>query len=212
MQRLFALNGPRRGVTVSVGTIDGGLGPNVVAPKARALIEMRVHRTRPPRRRSKLRFAGWSPSWPARRSRSRATQPAADGGLGRSRALYRKARRLAAELDLVGEADLVGGASDANTTSRFTATLDELGAVGARPMRRTSTSRSRQRSPAGPRCWRCSSWSLPRSRSARAGVRRTGPQAALLGSDTRFTNGALVRTWQGLEIDAELVPPLRHGP
>ena len=32
MQRLFALNDPARGITVNVGTIDGGLRPNVVAP------------------------------------------------------------------------------------------------------------------------------------------------------------------------------------
>ena len=34
IQALFALNDPARGVTVNVGTIDGGLSPNVVAPES----------------------------------------------------------------------------------------------------------------------------------------------------------------------------------
>src|SRR5512133_163866 len=43
--RLFALNDPKRGITVNVGTVDGGLLPNVVAPEASASIGVRVPTT-----------------------------------------------------------------------------------------------------------------------------------------------------------------------
>src|SRR5262249_2224825 len=42
IQRLFALNDPARGVTVNVGTVDGGLRSNVVAPEVRASVDVRV--------------------------------------------------------------------------------------------------------------------------------------------------------------------------
>jgi glutamate carboxypeptidase len=60
------------------------------------------------------------------------------GGIGRppmehtprNRRLWETARRLGAKLGLDLEEGLAGGASDGNTTSLFTATLDGLGAVG----------------------------------------------------------------------------------
>jgi len=48
----------------------------------------------------------------------------------RNRRLWERARRLGKELGLVLEEGVAGGASDGNTTSLFTATLDGLGAVG----------------------------------------------------------------------------------
>ena len=42
IQALFALNEPARGITVNVGTVDGGLSPNVVAPEGRAVVDVRV--------------------------------------------------------------------------------------------------------------------------------------------------------------------------
>ena len=42
IQQLFALNDPARGVTVNVGTIDGGIRPNVVAPESRAVVDVRI--------------------------------------------------------------------------------------------------------------------------------------------------------------------------
>ena len=50
VQRLFALNDPAQGVTVNVGTIDGGLRPNVVAPAASAIVDVRVPTTAAARR------------------------------------------------------------------------------------------------------------------------------------------------------------------
>ncbi len=42
VQRLFDLNDPAQGVTVNVGTIDGGLRSNVVAPVASAFVDVRA--------------------------------------------------------------------------------------------------------------------------------------------------------------------------
>ena len=50
IQTLFALNDPARGITVNVGTMDGGLSPNVVAPESSAVVDVRVP-TRPDARR-----------------------------------------------------------------------------------------------------------------------------------------------------------------
>ncbi|MBV8056684.1 MAG: M20/M25/M40 family metallo-hydrolase, partial [Deltaproteobacteria bacterium] len=42
IQKLFALNDPDAGISVNVGTIDGGLSSNVVAPESRASVDVRV--------------------------------------------------------------------------------------------------------------------------------------------------------------------------
>ena len=42
VQQLFALNEPENGLSVNVGTIDGGLRSNVVAPESRASVDVRV--------------------------------------------------------------------------------------------------------------------------------------------------------------------------
>jgi glutamate carboxypeptidase len=131
VQRLFAMSDPEAGITVNVGTIDGGLRANVVAPEARALVDVRAPtaagaarvdraiRSLEPRRRGTtvaVRTDAGRPPMPA---------------TGRNRSLFRCAQRLASELGLqVEEAPLVGGASDANLTSELTATLDGLGALG----------------------------------------------------------------------------------
>ena len=52
VERLFDLNDSARGVTVNVGTIDGGLRPNVIAPEATADVDCRVPTRAPSTRRS----------------------------------------------------------------------------------------------------------------------------------------------------------------
>jgi glutamate carboxypeptidase len=133
IQALFALNDPARGTTVNVGTIDGGLSPNVVAPESRALVDVRVPTTEDARR-VEAAILGLKPVTPGVTLR-------VEGGMGRppmertprNRRLWETAHRLGKELGLdLGEA-MAGGASDGNTTSLFTATLDGLGAVGDGP-------------------------------------------------------------------------------
>jgi glutamate carboxypeptidase len=130
IQRLFALNDPARGITVNVGTIEGGLRPNVVAPEVRAQVDVRV-RTLADAAEIQTAIRGLPPVNPGIAIR-------VDGGFDhppmepgpRNQALWRLAQRLGRRLGLELEEVAVGGASDGNTTSQYTATLDGLGAVG----------------------------------------------------------------------------------
>jgi len=131
VNKLFQLNDPQSGITVNVGTIEGGLRANVVAPEATAHIGVRVTSDE---QADELERA------------IRALTPVTDdttievdGGFGRppmeatvaNQMLAKKAIELGAAIGLeLAEAGMVGGASDANTTSQHTATLDGLGPVG----------------------------------------------------------------------------------
>lgn len=131
IQSLHALNDPASGVNVNVGEISGGVRPNVIAPRARAVVDVRV----PDRRRgreveetirsleastpeTRLEVEGSMQRFPMERT-------------PRNRLLWREARDLGGLLGLELKEGTSGGASDANLTSRFTATLDGLGPVGA---------------------------------------------------------------------------------
>ena len=130
IQALFSLNDLDRGVSVNVGTIDGGLRPNVVAPASTAVVDVRVA-TGEDERRIEAAIRGLEPAIPG-------TSLEIEGGFGRpamertpaNRALWRLALSLGRELGLELEEGMAGGGSDGNTTSRYTATLDGLGAVG----------------------------------------------------------------------------------
>jgi glutamate carboxypeptidase len=130
IQRLFALNDAARGISVNVGTIDGGLRSNVVAAEVRASIDVRV-RTQQDAAEVEAAIRGLRPVDPQ-------TTIEVEGGidqapmepLPRNQALWRQARELGHQLGLELEQASVGGASDGNTTSLYTATLDGLGAVG----------------------------------------------------------------------------------
>ncbi|HJQ27847.1 MAG TPA: M20 family metallopeptidase [Rubrobacter sp.] len=130
IQAIFALNDPARGVSVNVGTVDGGLSPNVVAPESSALVDVRVP-TAEDARRVEESILGLTPVTPG-------IKISVEGGMGRppmertprNQRLWKRARRLGEALGLELEESTAGGASDGNTTSLFTATLDGLGAVG----------------------------------------------------------------------------------
>jgi glutamate carboxypeptidase len=130
IQALFALNDPARGTTVNVGTIDGGLGPNVVAPESRASVDVRVP-TIEDARRVEETILGLKPVTPGVTLR-------VEGGMGRppmertprNRRLWETARGLGKELGLDLREGMAGGGSDGSTTSLYTATLDGLGALG----------------------------------------------------------------------------------
>jgi glutamate carboxypeptidase len=129
--RLFELSDPEAGVTVNVGTIDGGLRANVIAPEASALVDVRAP-TEAAAARIEHAIVSLKPSRPdttlaVRSEVGRPPMPASP----RNRTLFKRAQELAAGLGLhVDEAPIVGGASDANLTSELTATLDGLGALG----------------------------------------------------------------------------------
>lgn len=130
VQSLFALNDPARGVTVNVGTIDGGLRPNVIAPEVVAQVEARVA-TAADADRVEAHIRGLEPV-------SDGISLEIDGGFRRpplertprNRVLWEQARRVAGEIGIEIDEALVGGASDGNLASAHAATLDGLGAVG----------------------------------------------------------------------------------
>lgn len=130
IQNLFALNDPKRGVTVNVGTIDGGLRPNVIAPTSRAIVDVRVA-TQADADRIEAAIYALEPQ-------TDGVELEIEGSMGRppleptprNQALWALARELGKDLGLeLGEAR-AGGGSDGNTTSLYTATLDGLGPVG----------------------------------------------------------------------------------
>src|SRR5215204_6704810 len=118
------------GRRLNVGTIDGGLGPNVVAPESTASVDVRV-RSQEDARHVEETILGLKPATPGVTLR-------VEGGMGRppmertprNRRLWQTARGLGRELDLNLGEGVAGGGSDGSTTSLFTATLDGLGAVG----------------------------------------------------------------------------------
>lgn len=130
IQKLFAMNDLDAGVTINVGTIDGGVQPNVIAPHSTAVADVRVPTIAEGDRIEKL-IHSMQPETPGVRLR-------VEGAIGRpsmeptprNEALWQQASSLAADLGLdIGRAK-VGGGSDGNTTSQYTATLDGLGPVG----------------------------------------------------------------------------------
>jgi len=130
IQQLFELNDPDRGITVNVGTIDGGLRTNVVAPTSEATIDVRVlHAADASRIEQAIR---------ALKARTPGTELEITGGINRlpmertrrNRRLWHSARRSANLLGLEIEEGVSGGGSDGNITSLHCATLDGLGPVG----------------------------------------------------------------------------------
>jgi glutamate carboxypeptidase len=130
IQRLYELADPEKGVTVNVGVVAGGMRANVVAPEARAEVDVRV--------------LGWDDAVRIERT-VHAFQPATPGtslevlgGIDRppleatpgNRRLWEAARRRAGELGIELDEGTAGGASDGSLTSRIVPTLDGLGAVG----------------------------------------------------------------------------------
>ena len=130
IQSLFALNDPDKGITVNVGTIDGGLQPNVIAPHRQAVVDVRVP-TIAVGDRIVETIHTLKPTTPGVRL-------TVEGGIGRpsmeqtprNESLWESAESLGKELGLELQQGRAGGGSDGNTTSQYTATLDGLGPVG----------------------------------------------------------------------------------
>ena len=130
IQLLFAMNNPAKGITVNVGTIDGGLGANVVAPESVAKVDVRVP-TQADAEHIEQAIHALTPA-------TEGTEVFVTGGIGRppmeaspgGQALWERAQSAAERLKIELEHGTAGGGSDGNTTSQFTPTLDGLGAVG----------------------------------------------------------------------------------
>jgi glutamate carboxypeptidase len=129
--RLQKWNNFKRGITVNADIVEGGTRTNVIADKARAVldlralsivnmrqIEKRLHALRSMNKRAKLEIRGGFDRPPLERKMSAA--------------LFAQARTLAAEAGVkLGEC-CAGGGSDGNLTAALRVpTLDGMGAVGA---------------------------------------------------------------------------------
>ena len=130
IQTLFALNDFDKGITVNVGTIDGGLRPNVVAPESQAAVDVRVS-TKAEAATITASILGIKPAIPG-------TSLSIEGRFGRppmertdaNQRLWQLAIQMGSKLGLELNQGLAGGGSDGNTTSLYTATLDGMGPVG----------------------------------------------------------------------------------
>jgi glutamate carboxypeptidase len=128
--RLEQWNDLRRGISVNADMIEGGTRVNVIAERARAVIDLRALRIADMRRIEKrLR---------ALRPLTRGARLEIRGGFNRppmerkvSAALFSRAKSLAAQMGLsIGEC-VAGGGSDGNLTAALgVPTLDGLGALG----------------------------------------------------------------------------------
>jgi len=121
----------KRGLTLNVGTIQGGTRVNVIAAEASAWIDVRIARLKdaagidrklrslkPFNRRCRMEIAGGLNRPPMERTASVA-------------AVYKKAARLAKDLGWTLAEAAVGGGSDGNFTAALgIPTLDGLGGVG----------------------------------------------------------------------------------
>lgn len=130
IQRLFDLTDRERDITVNVGTIEGGIQANVVAPRSQAVVDVRVL-TAEDAESVDAAIRTMEPVTPG-------TSITVAGGFGRppmvrsdrNAALFEQARRIGLRLGMDLREVTAGGGSDGNTTSQHTATLDGLGIIG----------------------------------------------------------------------------------
>ncbi len=130
VQALYAMNDFDKGITVNVGTIQGGISPNVVAPESKAVVDVRVLDNEDGKRITEKIYA-LQPTIPN-------VEVHVEGGMGRppmqrtprNQKLWKLAKSKALLLGLELQEATAGGGSDGNTTSMYTATLDGLGTTG----------------------------------------------------------------------------------
>jgi glutamate carboxypeptidase len=128
--RLQQWNDLRRGISVNADIIEGGTRINVIAERARAVIDLRALRVTDMRRLEKRLCA--------LRPLTRGARLEIRGGFNRppmerkvSAALFSRAKSVAAQMGLSISECVAGGGSDGNLTAALgVPTLDGLGAVG----------------------------------------------------------------------------------
>ena len=132
IEKIATFTDLKRGLTVNPGVISGGTRSNVIAAEAHAEVDVRIARASDEQRVARL-FASLKPI-------DKACALTITGGLNRppmerkagTIALFKQARRLAAELGFLLDEAATGGGSDGNFTAALgIPTLDGMGAVGA---------------------------------------------------------------------------------
>lgn len=130
IQILHSFNDLAKGISVNVGMIEGGVSANMVAPQSKAEIDVRVSNVEDAKSIS-AKILNLTPT-------QQGCSIDIKGGFGRppmefnerNKALWESAREMGSLLDLNLKHGAAGGASDGNTTSLYTATLDGLGTPG----------------------------------------------------------------------------------
>ena len=128
--RVARFNQPRSGVTVNADVVEGGTRTNVIAERARAVVDIRAARASD-MHALEAKFRRLRPHLQGARLEVR-------GGFNRppmeraaSVALFRRAQALAITMGLKLEESFTGGGSDGNFTAALgVPTLDGLGGVG----------------------------------------------------------------------------------
>ena len=122
----------KRGLTVNAGVIAGGTRSNVVAAECRCEVDVRIAKAGDGARVERM--------FHALKTTDKACRLTVSGGINRppmerkagTVALFKQARRLAAEMGVVLDEAATGGGSDGNFTAGIgVPTLDGMGAVGA---------------------------------------------------------------------------------
>ncbi|MEX2585309.1 MAG: M20 family metallopeptidase [Balneolaceae bacterium] len=130
VQQLVTLNDPAKGISVNVGTIEGGERANVIAAKSRAVIDVRVP-TKKDGERIKDKIYNLNPNLDG-------IEIKVTGGISRpplekgkaNQKLWEITQLLGKDLDLELQEGKSGGGSDGNFTNLYCPTIDGLGAVG----------------------------------------------------------------------------------
>jgi glutamate carboxypeptidase len=130
VQQLFRLNDPEKGISVNVGTIEGGERSNVIAAQSKAVVDVRVP-TKEDGERIEQEIYDLQPEIDD-------VKLEVSGGIRRpplekkeaNEQLWQIARDLGKELELDLQEGTSGGASDGNLTNLHSPTIDGMGAVG----------------------------------------------------------------------------------
>lgn len=130
VQQLYAMNDFNKGITVNIGTIQGGSSTNVIAEESKAVIDVRVynvedgayitkkiHKLKPMLKNVELKIEGGIGRQPMEKT-------------PRNQQLWKLAKTNSKLIGITLEQATSGGGSDGNTTSLYTATLDGLGTTG----------------------------------------------------------------------------------
>lgn len=130
VQQLFRLNNPSKGITVNVGTIEGGERANVIAARSKAILDVRVP-TKEDGEWITEQIYGLKPEIAGVEVEISGAidRPPMEKTEGTVR-LWKHLLQLGSELKLDLNEGCSGGASDGNLTNQFSPTLDGLGAVG----------------------------------------------------------------------------------
>lgn len=130
IQKLFALNEPQKGISVNVGTIEGGERPNVIAARSSAQVDIRAPTLESALAlENEIRSISTETAGTSLRIEGGFTRPPMERS-PRNNLLWKTACLLGGNLKLDLTEGTAGGGSDGNLTSQYTATLDGLGAVG----------------------------------------------------------------------------------